>query len=431
MGNIRKFIFNGVLVFVSVAVTLFFLEAFLRATKYKQLLSVSSSNGERERFFVSAVPYYFQNDPAAGYDIVENSSPSYHSIYATESRVFRYKIWANELGCFDNPYLGEKNYILLAGDSFCWGFSPFEDKWGSVIERESGRRVLKCGVAGYGTKQELLKIDKVVSRVKNKPAVIILGYFYDLHDDYIFPRYAVTNGYLVPKVILKDANTGEKVVRSEQQLREYADKAIKDYYGRASHSGGIFARLNDGIAENSIIYNLGARAVKKIGRKTGIIPTSSIAPAPGRESGWLAAAWGEHLDNIKKIKALSKRYNCRLLVVLIPPREQVYGFQTPRRNDEWEYSDKKLKSFLKKENIEYYDLAPEFRKYANQNARQALDPDKDLYWAYDGHWNINGNRLAGLLVSNYLLEKNIISAQGAVAQRQNLLRKKLQEFHAD
>ena len=34
-----------------------------------------------------------------------------------------------------------------------------------------------------------------------------------------------------------------------------------------------------------------------------------------------------------------------------------------------------------------------------------LDAQKDLYWPHDGHLNVKGNRLAGLLISRYVLEQ--------------------------
>ena len=39
---------------------------------------------------------------------------------------------------------------------------------------------------------------------------------------------------------------------------------------------------------------------------------------------------------------------------------------------------------------------------------QSLDPERDLYWKKDGHWSVKGNHLAGLLVADYMIEKNLI-----------------------
>ncbi len=54
------------------------------------------------------------------------------------------------------------------------------------------------------------------------------------------------------------------------------------------------------------------------------------------------------------------------------------------------------------------DLLPLFEKYEDQRPRKFLSSSKDLYWRYDGHWNIKGNHLVGLLVAKYILENNLI-----------------------
>jgi len=49
------------------------------------------------------------------------------------------------------------------------------------------------------------------------------------------------------------------------------------------------------------------------------------------------------------------------------------------------------------------------KAYADLRPKRWLDPEKDLYWRLDGHWNSKGNRLAGFLVSEYILKNNLIN----------------------
>jgi hypothetical protein len=81
------------------------------------------------------------------------------------------------LGCFDKPYKGEKEVIILVGDSFTWGFVPLEHNYGTVIETMLNNRTLKCGVYGFETKRELVKAKRVVSSIKTAPSLIVVGYF--------------------------------------------------------------------------------------------------------------------------------------------------------------------------------------------------------------------------------------------------------------
>ena len=60
--------------------------------------------------------------------------------------------------------MARNDYILLVGDSFTHSYAPFPDKWGTRIEKLLHYRVLKCGVTGYGTKQEWLKAAEIISK---------------------------------------------------------------------------------------------------------------------------------------------------------------------------------------------------------------------------------------------------------------------------
>ncbi len=67
-------------------------------------------------------------------------------------------------------------------------------------------------------------------------------------------------------------------------------------------------------------------------------------------------------------------------------------------------SNKRLKDFFDKENINFFDLTPAFQEYADRRPRKHLDPKRDLSFEGDGHWTLKGNRLAALLVVDYLLK---------------------------
>ena len=149
--------------------------------------------------------YYLKPELQAGFDIQENFPK-------TTARVedhYYYDFWSNELGCFDKPYNGEKDYVLLVGDSFTHMFASYEDKCGTIVENLLDVRVLKCGVVGYGTKQEYIKAQKIISKVKHPPELIIIGYFInDLTDDYVFPGITVSGGLMISTYQVSDLARG-------------------------------------------------------------------------------------------------------------------------------------------------------------------------------------------------------------------------------
>ncbi|MBP8626141.1 MAG: hypothetical protein KBI10_05585, partial [Syntrophorhabdales bacterium] len=100
--------------------------------------------------------------------------------------------------------------------------------------------------------------------------------------------------------------------------------------------------------------------------------------------------------------------NSKLLIVIIPAKFQVYDYLQKDKLIDVTQPNRILHEFLSREGIRYIDLLQPMRSYADLRPKRWLDPEKDLYWRIDGHWNSKGNRLAGLLVSEYILENNLI-----------------------
>ena len=119
-------------------------------------------------------------------------------------------------------------------------------------------------------------------------------------------------------------------------------------------------------------------------------------------------AWTLHLDNLRQLKKAADEQNAPLFVVLIPTPAQVYDHLRPADEGlDWEHPNRRLREFFEKEEISALDLLPEFKRYVNQ-PKPKLNPQEDLYWHYDGHLNLKGNRLAGLLISQSMLEQTIL-----------------------
>lgn len=139
-------------------------------------------------------------------------------------------------------------------------------------------------------------------------------------------------------------------------------------------------------------------------------------------------AWRKHSQNIVEFKELAQKSNAKLLFVLIPRKEQVYSWLRGWHGVDPEGPNKKLRHFMEAKEIDYIDLLPLFKRYSNPQPRKYLDREKDLYWRYDGHFNIKGNHLIGLLVSKYVIEKGL----SRIKDKQNVLKRidqKLAHFH--
>jgi hypothetical protein len=401
-SRLKKWAFNAGLIALSVVAVLVGLEIALRFTSYRYLLS-------RERH----LRYYYQADLGKGFDITPNVKGKRMSV---DNRV-EFDIWSNELGCFDQPYRGEKEYILLLGDSFAHSFAPFPDKWGTQMEKLLHYRVLKCGVSGYGTKQELLKADEIIARIRQKPRLIIVGYFWnDLTDDYSFPSLTVFDGFLVVANRYKDPQTHKLSKEKLETQHTFWDRWVSGAYPL---SAGEMVRYY--LDQYLIVMNLINDAWVSIfpGKKYAHANINKFL-AFQDEQPWSREAWKRHLQNLAAFKDLAAAHQAGLLVVLIPANTQVYPFLSSRQVPDLERPNKLLTRFLKAQGIPYLDLLPLMRSYADTTPRRTLNPDKDLYWAHNSHWSIRGEHLVGLLVSRYILAHHLVPVPDREARLKNI-----------
>lgn len=339
-----------VLAIVSTMATLLIAEAALRAS------------GERRLLF-TPVRYLFRPDPETGYDLAPNVSRRPH-VFSDG----RYDVWTNELGCFDRPYHGERPYLLLVGDSFTEYYAPFERKWGTLLEASLGQRVLKCGVGGYGTAQELVKARRLVAAVGTAPQTIVVGYYVnDLGEDALFPQETVIDGWPVKTRRFRSLRTGEIVpVKAPDVL-------------------GAWLRTH------SILYNMTRLAVRDGETRHGL---GNVERFPellyAAPYGWVPQALAEHLQNLARFQELAASLRARLLVVMIPSKAQVHPdlYRGTVPAGDREAPQRIVGAFLEARGIEHIDLLPAFRGHA-----------AETYWAIDSHWNEEGNRLAATLVA--------------------------------
>jgi hypothetical protein len=400
-SRLRKWALNVGLIVLSLLVALTCLEIALRFTSYKYLLT-------RDRH----LRYYYQADLVDGYDI----KPNVKSIPISVDKRIEYRIWSNALGCFDEPYHGEKQFILLVGDSFTHSFAPFQDTWGAQIEKLLHYRVLKCGVTGYGTHQELDKAKKIIKLVKNRPHLIIVGYFWnDLYDDYHFPNLTVVDGFLMPAGPFKDPKTHKLIPAKLAQKYTFGEKLFS---GTCPLSWGEMIR--GFLDQHLIIMNLLDDASMRLfpGKQMNFaLSTNWLAFKPESEN---RKVWQKNFQSLEAFKTLAAANQAKLLIVVIPTNLQVYPFLAPHPGLDLDRPNRILARFLKAQGIDYLDLLPLMRAYADETPRAGLRPDKDLYWEHNSHWSIKGEHLVGLLVSRYLLEHNLIHVTDREARLQNI-----------
>ncbi|MBX3302251.1 MAG: hypothetical protein KF693_08545 [Nitrospira sp.] len=290
-------------------------------------------------------------------------------------------------------------------------------------------RVLKCGVWGYGTRQERGKLEAVVARA-GRPRLVIVGYFVgnDLLDDYLYPQITVVDGRPARMVELVDVKRGGRKFLSEDEQQERHRKFLERKVAGEQKPSGFTNRTKDFFSYHSVLYDLfrqfrGSGSLRRMAARLGLVEPPSPLPLspelaifqPTAEAPWLEQAWKEHFANLRHLRSAVEAEGATMLVVMFPSNVQVDKYLRPQERDlQWEYPNQRLTEFFQQEHIAFLDLLPEFQRHVRLPGRLNWGSHNDLYWPHDSHPNVTGNRLAGLLVAEHLLQSsyNFLSEEG-------------------
>jgi len=341
---------------------------------------------------------YFVAHETRGFDIGKNRTGTHWVEGHT------YSIWSNSLGCFDHEHPPGEDYVYFAGDSFTWGYAPFEQKFGTLVELLSGTPVFKCGVTHTGQRHQLAKMLDVVSGYGKLPrAVFVFNFENDLDNDYAYPQATVVDGWLINQVAL---DAGNNIVRqTRESLRARIENKLQQLAEQERRRDGLTARLKDTARQYSLTANL-LEAIKdrlltrapEQGAREQAPETGAawnFSNLPTHRNGRYFYAENPYAQQNKNALIAFRDYaaanNIDLVVVLIPGK---FGLDDALRNVE-------LRNFLDDNGIRYFDLGPGFRK-------SGLSP-RELYWHADLHFSPVGNKLvADLLVDRFgdILRRN-------------------------
>ena len=336
---------------------------------------------------------YFIKDHVRGFDLGRNRSGNHWVDGVT------YPVWSNSLGCYDIEHTNINEYVYFAGDSFTWGYTPFEKKFGTVIERNSNTSIFKCGVTHTGQKHQLDKMIQVTKEFGKHPKALFVFYTpNDVINDHAYPQATIINGWLVDKVY---ADSENNIIKHNQaDLVKKVDNVlgkIRKYRENRAKKSRLFLEIKQTLKYYSLTINLlyqikNAVAVKhernnnddsksqKTYKNVGFLPREKngrywFKDNPIANSNKMA---------LLKFRDFAVKNKAELFVILITSKDNY-------KNSSY-YNE--LKEYLNNNNIKHLDLANEF-------VRRGID-DKTIYWDFDGHYNPSGNEiLADILMSKF------------------------------
>lgn len=282
--------------------------------------------------------------------------------------------------------------VLVLGDSYVEGYMvSYEETFLQVCEAKLQTRcapekyqVINAGTGGYATDQELLFYQQ--EGVKYHPDITVL------------------------MVCINDIwfNNQPKYWRGQKPLfRVEADSIrLTNVPLLAPEDLGGIARLKRWSLENIQL----ARRLKILKDKietatTGVKVPEDLKAYQRTYDADLAAAWTitEHL--LKALKLQADNIDSRFIIGFIPEKEAIYpatwdAFKTQYEITDQDYDplrlQKKLEKICKEMEIPFFDPTPALTLTSTAN------PQEDLYYEFDSHWNAKGMQVVGEALTEFL-----------------------------
>tara|TARA_B100000963_G_scaffold279025_1_gene247463 strand:- start:20 stop:1204 length:1185 start_codon:yes stop_codon:yes gene_type:complete len=353
----------------------------------------------RESWSAFALKDYHEKHPKRGFDINKNKKDK--GLIALPDGNGSYEIWSNSLGCFDKELSEDKKYdIYLAGDSFVWGYTPYEKKFGTILENNSKLNIAKCGVSHTGQIHQFEKFLEISDSLGYFPPLVIVNVIRnDIDNDLVYPHSTVLNGFLIENTSYKISNEKINLVRiPNYKLKENfyfkLNSKLKKYDPRRISSSliigfeiskNILDKISDlrKLEESQILPNLlTGRRYKVYGATKVIYPNVyPINKFIGKNNKELILKWIEH----------SKENKYALLF-------SITDGELPHEN----YMDE-FKAFIKKQGLNILDFAQYIKI-------KKIDADS-IYWKTDRHFNIKGNKLYGNFLEEEIKKTNLFKSK--------------------
>jgi len=297
--------------------------------------------------------------------------------------------------------------IAVLGDSFTEAVHlPQEQTFWSVMERELTEclpvgqasrlsvEVINFGVHGYGTAQELITLR---TRVWDyNPDVVILAFFVGndlinnsqkLESDLYRPFFVYRNGELVEDLSFRQLNPG------------YSNR----------YAVSFVDNLPDWLVANSRILQV----IKKVDldkkKRQGLAEYrrhSFYKFNPPANEVW-EEAWNITEDLILLMREEVEEKGAKFGMAVIASPLQVHPDENKRKRkqeefgvEDWFYIGKRLEKLGKIHDFPVWDLTKPFLTYSQENqvCLHGFEPAADC----GGHWNAEGHRLAGKIISKNL-----------------------------
>ena len=307
--------------------------------------------------------------------------------------------------------------VAVVGDSFVEIGESDRATLSEQLKDRTGLSVINLGLGWYGPYQYLEIIKRYTPILKPQIVVVALYAGNDILDIEEYEKWQLTGQYY------RFGDQNRNII-----YRYYA--AMRDVYSATRRDVSNFTRRLSSLHRFLVATRQRLSAIDSDEKKPPLSAERNDAfgfvKVGSKELPMVFYSWnspqtsGELLQarpwqSLERIMMTVKSYelqsNVRVIWLLIPTKEQVYGRQT-RLSDEFKarlaqqlnFEDNFSDAFHKiadRLELEYLDLLPAFRQLA---------PNCILYYPTDTHWNIYGRRVAANMLSTMLAKSEMKQA---------------------
>lgn len=417
----RQLLFSGITLIVAIIITLASAEILVRFLV----------GDMKDKAWVGADKLYYEYDSLLGWRKIPNTETTRISIKGQNS-VF-YQVNSKGFRGPEYPYKKPDNEyrILFLGDSFTEGYMvEIKDHFAQIMEQElnSTKRIkhilaMNSGTAGWSTDQELLFFQN--EGKKYAPDLTILMFYQnDLSYNnepkdwgmYYKPLFKITNDGLVLTNV--PVPKPDKLVYSDQLSSESRtlSKKIREWLHLNSR---LYRLVKERINSSYFLHDVAVKL--KLMEKpasangiAGLLPREyNVLKKQYNKS--VQASWQITEVMIKKLKEEVEAVGSRLLVFYIPDEAAIHRDEWVKLQKKYGLSDEEydvdkpgieLESVCKRNGIDFLNPTKRMIIKASEFGKQG----KRLYDPIDHHWNIDGYRYVGELLTEYVRERYLQDA---------------------
>ena len=283
----------------------------------------------------------------------------------------------------------EQANIVAVGDSLTFGLCVANDQaWPALVQKALDKPLINLGLVGAGPQQYLRLYETFGAKLD--PKLVLVGVYAqnDFWDAGLFERWqraGIGDNYMVwrnfGRPLRYTFSLRHPILTAERMFRAHAYPVV-----RSSYLYNLVHAMRGGEAQ--------ALAPAKAmdfpdGGRMQFFVDDFLSKTSGARSD--APEFKLVVDTFQQLHALVTRQGARVLMVLLPSKEEVY---MPLNGESLPDPTLALRQVFDETGIPYLDLVPAFREHASKGER--------LFFEIDTHPNERGYALIGELVTAHL-----------------------------